>query len=334
MQKRIWITWERQRRSVELAKKFNCELFLIEYAGLLKYPKAIIKTLTILRSSRPNILFVQNPSMILAAFACIYKFVSKTTLIVDRHTTFLLTRKYMNTPKIIIFKLLHRFTIRHADLTIVTNDFLANLVSKLKGRPFVLPDKLPELSHSKELPLKGKRNILLISSFGMDEPIKEALESMRHLKQKDIFLYITGNYRKLDHSIYKEAPENVVFTDYLAEQDFSDMLFSVDAVMVLTTAEHCMLCGCYESVSAGKPLITSNKKVLREYFTCAVFVDNTPKDIADGIERVFDKLDILRQNVLKVKQELICEWEKHYICLENKISAVDTKAVSDSNLID
>lgn len=319
MQKRVWITWERQRRSLELAKKLGCDLYVMEYTGLMKYPKAILKTFGILRSTKPDILFVQNPSMILAAFACIYKFASQTTLIVDRHTTFLLTRKYRNTPKIIIFKLLHRFTIRHADLTIVTNEFLAGLVRRLNGRPFILPDKLPDLPNEKKLTLQGRRTVLLISSFGIDEPVREAIEAMRSFHSNDVFLYITGNYRKLDASITSSAPSNVVFTGYLDERTFIDMIYSVDAVMALTTADYTMLCGCYEAVSAGKPLITSDKKVLKEYFTAALFVDNTPKGIAAGIERIIANPEIYRENVARSKQKMLVEWEKQFRRLEYQL---------------
>jgi glycosyltransferase involved in cell wall biosynthesis len=321
LQKRVWITWERQRRSIELAKKFHCELFIIEDEGIMKYPLSLLKTVMILQRTKPDILFVQNPSMILATFACLYKLIRNVKVVVDRHTTFLLTRKYKNTPRIILFKLLHRFTIRKADLTIVTNDFLADLVQKLNGRSFVLPDKLPELSNDKQITFQGKRNILLISSFGIDEPIQEAIESMKSLIEEDTYLYITGNFKKLEKSIYEKVPRNVIFTGYLGEQQFIDTLFSVDAVMVLTTADHCMLCGCYESVAAEKPLITSEKKVLTEYFKGAVFVRNSPKEITVGIRELINNKDLYQSKIVKLKHELTSEWEKQFSDLEKQLAS-------------
>ncbi len=42
-----------------------------------------------------------------------------------------------------------------------------------------------------------------------------------------------------------------------------------------------------EAVSAGKPLITSNTKMLKNYFTKGtIFVDNTAKGIVEGIEKL------------------------------------------------
>ena len=116
-------------------------------------------------------------------------------------------------------------TIKNADMTIVSNKFLGRLVNKLGGKPFVLPDKLPDLVFTQKISLKGKKNILLPSSFGKDEPIKEVLDGIGHFEGQEIYLYITGNYKKLDESIAAQSPENVIFTGYLPEHDFINMLF-------------------------------------------------------------------------------------------------------------
>ena len=70
LKKRIWISWETQRRSIELAKKINCELYIIEAKGVMRYPISIFKTLLIIFKTKSDVLFVQNPTMILATVAC------------------------------------------------------------------------------------------------------------------------------------------------------------------------------------------------------------------------------------------------------------------------
>ena len=322
MHKRIWITWENQRRSIVLAKKFGCELHLIEEKGILRYPKSILKTLRIILNEKPHILFVQNPSMILAAFACICRIILRIPLVVDRHTTFLLNKKDWSSFKVFIFMVLHRFTIRHADITIVTNNFLATLVEDLQGKPFVLPDMIPELQYTRKEELKGKFNILLISSFASDEPIIEILEALSLFDKKDVKIYVTGNFNKLDKAILNTAPSNVIFTGFLDEQDYINMLFSVDAIMVLTTADACMLCGCYEAISAGKPLITSEKDVLMDYFTDAVFVENTVTGIAEGIRKVLERRSYHQERIIQLKARLVPEWEDSYHELERKINGL------------
>lgn len=321
MQKRVWITWETQRRSIELSKITGCKLYIIEYKGFFRYPASILKTINILRRTRPNVLFIQNPSMILASLVCIYKLFNKITLIIDRHTTFLLDKKYKNSPGIILFKLLNRFTIMVADLTIVTNSSLAKIIEKTGGLPYVLPDPLPEIKMNDKKKLQGKKNIFLISSFGIDEPINEVLKAAKEI-DKSIYIYISGNYAKLDKSLVQSAPSNIKFTGFLSELEFNTMLFSVDAVMVLTTADSCMLCGCYEAISVSKPLITSGKKDLKEYFTAAVFVNNKAKGISDGIKEVFANWDDYKQNTIFLKKKLSIQWNINFNAFESEVERI------------
>jgi len=316
---RIWITWEMQRRSIELAKKLNCTLYIIEEDGSFRYPKVIWRTIQILIKTRPEIVFVQNPSMILAAFACLYKILTGTPVVVDRHTTFLLDRVYPWTFRLIIFKLFHLFTIKWADLTIVTNEFLANIVSGMNGKPYILPDPLPNISMFNKCTLRGKMNILMISSFGVDEPISEVTKAMGSFNE-EVFLYVTGNDKKIDNKTKESAPPNVIFTGFLDDKDFVNMLFSVDAIMVLTTAESCMLCGCYEAVAAKKPLITSDKEELKKYFSGAVFVDNTALGIKHGIIEVKDNLDTHKKEIIALQNKLVDQWENQRLELERQLS--------------
>ena len=322
MQKRIWITWETQRRSIELARKFDCDLHIIEYKGIMRYPVSILRTISILYRKRPDILFVQNPSMILAALACVCKYIFRYFLVVDRHTTFLLDRDYKNTSWVFVFKLLSRLTIQYADITIVTNSLLADMVKGFGGTPAILPDPIPKLEGTGQVKLKGRYKILMISSFAIDEPVMEVLTAMNDLIRNEVYLYVTGNYNKLDENMRGKAPSNVVFTGFLDDQDYVNMLFSCDAIMVLTTASACMLCGCYEAVSAEKPLITSDKDVLKEYFTDAVFVDNTASGISAGITEIIENIELHRERIKYLKERLITQWEESYLHLDNMLSEV------------
>ena len=324
-QKRTWITWETQRRSLELARYFNCDLFIIVHQGRARLFKSILDTISVIRKEKPDLIFVQNPSMILATIVCIYSLVSSVPVVVDRHTTFLLSQKYKQNPWLlykpsrIIFRLLHRFTIKNACLTIVTNEFLANIVDKLGGRSYVLPDKLPQISEVEDIQLAGKRNILFITSFGHDEPILAVIESINQLTAEDVYVYITGKYQKLDSDLPQKVPKNVILTGFVTEEYFMALLRAADLVIVLTTADHCMLCGCYEAVAAKKPLITSDKDEMRSYFEGAVFVDNSPKDITKNIDRVLENLPEHRARVKKLGVKLDKNWLKMATGLESRL---------------
>lgn len=325
MSERVWISWETQRRSIELAKKFGCKLFIFDRDDILRYPIAFVGTLLILVFKRPKLLFVQNPSMFLSALACIYGMLTRTFVIVDRHTTFRLNKPHSGSFSIWLFMRLHYFTLKWADLTIVTNDFLADLVRKAEGRAFVLPDSLPEIKPSKKIELAKSRNMLMISSFGLDEPIYEVIEAIAGLEDEDVCLYISGNYKKLDAKLPDKTPDNIKFTGFLPDQDFIDLLFSVDAAMALTKSDYCMLCGCYEAISAEKPLITSKKKVLTEYFSNAIFVDSAVDDLRRGIRYLFEKIDIQREKCIRMKSELETSWNKRYDALEDLLKGIESR---------
>ncbi len=318
--KKIWITWETQRRSIELAKQFDCKLYIIEYSGLFRYVFSILKTLIICIKYKPEILFVQNPSMVLSFVACIYKLLTRTTLIVDRHSTFFHEKGKRGILSDTIFNLLNWFTIHYSTLTIVTNTFLAEIVKSLGGHPFVLPDKLPSFSCTKKIDLKGSVNILYIASFQSDEPLEEVIQAMKLITTNNIHLYITGNYILLDDVLIANAPQNLEFTGFLEEEEFVNMLFSVDIIIVLTKLDYCMLCGCYEAVAAEKPLITSKKKVLMDYFKGAEFVDNNSREIAEGILKITKNLDIYGNNIKLLKNKIIPNWEQMFKNLYGKIS--------------
>ncbi len=322
MEKRIWISWEKHRRSVELANRLKCELFIVEYCSFFRYPLSILKTISILIKEKPDILFVQNPSMLLAFIGCLYRCKKNKRTIVDRHSNFLFNKERYSWLYRVIFKTISILTIRYADITIITNSFLAALITKHGGNGFILPDRIPLLSPSQVLTLTGKKNILLISSFGSDEPIQLAIDAMRSLIDENIYLYVTGDYKKLDHEVIKSAPANVSFTGFLPEQEYIDMLYSVDVIMVLTNIDHCMLCGCYEAISARKPLITSNKKVLIEYFTGAYFVNNTVQDIAEGIKSTIAKINYYKENSIILKKELSSQWEEQFNKFEKTLSTL------------
>ncbi len=305
---RIWITWERQRRSIELAKSFRCHLYIMDYSGLLRYPMAILQTIWVILKERPRVLFVQNPSMILAALACIIKKLSGIPVIVDRHTTFRLGKEKGGSLRVWFFMRLHYFTLRSADLTIVTNRYLADLVEEAHGKTTILPDKLPEFGSVTPIQLKCEKNIVLVSSFGEDEPFTNIIHAAKRLEGSGICIHVTGDIKKADPLIRNEQIHSIKFTGFIPDEMYPAYLLSADAVMVLTTADHCMLCGCYEAVSLERPLITSRTRVLQDYFSGALFVENDSDQIYNAILEVLKNPDRYAASVRRVKKRIARSW--------------------------
>ena len=323
MSNKIWISWERQRRSVELAASLNCKLYILEYSGRFRYIKSIVKTFLILLKDKPTILFVQNPSMILACFSVLFlKLIFNIPVIVDRHTNFYLTRPPELTFREFIFHTLSFLSIRLADLTIVTNHDLAHVVRVQGGKSFVLTDKIPELKNINNVKSECKKqySVFFITSFANDEPVKEVFEACKLLEDQKIDFFVSGNYSKLDQNIINNLTHNVLLTGFLSEVEFVERLYSVDVVLVLTNIDYTLLCGCYEAVAANKPLVTTDTKVLKDLFEGAYFVNNDPRSIAHGISQVLTQIDLYSSKTKEMKKKISDNWNIAKSELETIIS--------------
>lgn len=318
---RLWITWEHQRRSTVLAEHFGCQLIEFCFEGRTRYIRSVGRTIAMLLKVRPAVLFVQNPSMLLAAVAVLWGMVSPTRVVVDRHSTFLLGRDDDKRLSLQIHRALSRFTIRFADLTIVTNEFLANLVRLGGGRAAILPDKLPEFGQSTKRSEHGRRRkVVFVSSFAPDEPLSEVLDAAAQADAYGVDVFITGKLSKLSKAVIDRAPANVIFTDYLSDEDYIALLRESDLILVLTTSDHTMLCGCYEAVAMERPLITSDFQVLRGYFEGAVFVDNSSAAILQAIVTPEAELATLRDRIRETRIRITASWSDEARLLQQAIA--------------
>lgn len=318
MHKRIWITWENQRRNRTLSTALNAELFQFDFKtnSLWRYLKSLTLTLTTFITKRPDVIFVQNPSLILAIFAVNYGRVARIPIIVDAHNAgvFPFDGKTWWGNKITYY------LFRCATLTIVTNKALSDFIMQKGGRTAILPDPIPEFDIIQApIALEGRANVLFICSFSSDEPYMEVIEAGR-LLSKDIFIYVTGRYKGDINELKEKIPENVVLTEYIPEDDFVRMLHSVDIVIDLTTREDCLVCGAYEAVAAERPLIVSATKALMQYFhKGTLYTQNNRTDIARQIEYALQNKEKLIQEIKELKNEITKEWASQKAKLETKL---------------
>ena len=97
------------------------------------------------------------------------------------------------------------------------------------------------------------------------------------------------------------------------------MLYSADAIIDLTTRENCLLCGAYEAVACGTPLILSNTKTLRNYFNSgSVYVDNTVESIQAGVEEMVANQLNMEAVMGALKGVLEADWQQRFQVLKNK----------------
>jgi len=317
---RIWITWETQRRNQNLAKAFNAQFIQFDYAAnwILRYLVLPFKTISAYKKTRPRLIFSQNPSLVLALLTILYGKFKGIKIIVDSHNAGI---RPLNGKKWIL-NVISNYIIRHADITIVTNDKLATLVKSKGGRPFVLPDRIPDFEGCPpdKLDLRGRFNVFFICTFSNDEPYRELIRAGK-LLDKNTVIYISGNPKNHMEKMKGEIPDNVVMTGYLPENEYIRMLFSCDLILDLTTREDCLVCGAYEALGMGKPMVLSDTKVNREYFRKGVlYTDNSARDTADKIAEAMMHIEELTISANELKKELMDGWEKMRAELEDMLT--------------
>jgi glycosyltransferase involved in cell wall biosynthesis len=182
------------------------------------------------------------------------------------------------------------------DLVIVTNQGHAKYLEDIGARAFICPDPLPVLDVSARATAPQDKSVLLICSFDDDEPYLMAFEAFKDLHAHGYRLWVSGNYRRA--GIDADRYPWVRFLGFLSEDDYRETLASCGVVMDLTLLENCLVCGAYEAISIGKPLILSDTRALRAYFgSASVLTANTPEAIAASVRDAFERLGPLGTQV-------------------------------------
>lgn len=321
-----WITWEDHRRSIGLARELGADYYNVKSnrTSFFRYLLKALKTVSLIYQYRKGLVVVQNPSRVLAALAGFMKLIFRFPLVVDRHSNFRLGKGLSMNPAIWFVILCSEFSLKVADLTVVTNDFLKNLVEKKKGRALVLHDKIPDIEPpQKKLDLPTGTNVLFVCTYAPDEPYNEVISAARHLPD-DCHIHITGNYCKTGLSPASPGiPPNVHLLGFVSSEDYEAYLFSCDVVMVLTTSEWVIVCGGYEAAAAQKPLITSNTDTLVEFYQGhAYHTEPTPEAIAEAISEVCSEIQAYKDRMFAFSMLERKQWERQWFCFLEQVSTL------------
>lgn len=298
-------------RSDGIAKQFDGRSYLVYYGFwgshpatiLLKYLFQSIKTLSILFSERPSVVFVMAPPIIACFPVSLYCLLTGNKFIIDSHTAAFFYKPWSK----ILF--LHKFFSRRALTTIVTNTFLQGLVDSWKANSTIVTDVPIGFPDPKRPDLKGKHNLTLVASFTPDEPFEPFLHAAANLPH--VQFYVTGDPSEYDQEILALATENVSFTGFRPRSDYVGLLLASDAVISLTTLDHTMQRGAYEAIYLGKPVVTSDTEILRENFgTGTVHVQATADSIFNGITEMIRQLSVYEEGALELRKSKHQNWNE------------------------
>ena len=307
----VWGTPDQGPRSRVMADKLGIEALFV-HARLprgawyvpIKYPIQAIQTMHGLFSRRPQVVFVQNPPLLAVLSVYAYCLLAKAGYIIDAHSEAFLARGWTAPPLWI-----KRFLARRAIATLITNEHLEQLVGGWGGQAMIIRDVPTTFTVGDHYPVGGKFNVALINTFSADEPLDAVLEAARALP--DVQFYVTGRIHSTASALVATAPANVCFTGFLAEAAYYALLNSVEAVMCLTSRDHTMQRGACEALSLGKPIITSNWAVLRQYFNKGtVHVDNTCEGIRQGVVQMKEDHNRFSIGIKELQLDQQREWEQ------------------------
>lgn len=325
----MFLTWERHQRTRSLVAHLGLTLREVVISGPRhrRYWGQIAATLRNLRLERPKLVFLQNPSLVLNVLVLGWRALTRArcVIVMDAHNEAV-------EPIIVTWgwwRALARWALRTADFTIVTNRFLAEKVVQQGGRPLVLPDPVPDAtpSDTPALILDAPLRLLVIATYAKDEPIEPILEAARTLQGRFEFQF-TGNFRKLPETVRASAPPNVKFLGFLAEADYWQHMRAAHAVLDFTLMEDCLVCGAYEAVAVGRPMVLSDTRALKEFFRSgAVYSSAEPAQIVAAVRRLRAEYEPLSGDVRALRTLLQTEWSACRTTAESAIiAAISRKA--------
>lgn len=292
----IWIDWGRHPRTRSLVRELGIELSEIVVPGgrFRRYLGSIRRTAQTIDRTRPRVVFATNPSIVLGFLLLLLRIRFRFVLVSDAHYA-----GVQSLTKLPGFQALLDFHNRHADLVVVTNPGHADRMRSIGARPYICPDPLPELepAGAPATPL-ADRSVFLICSFDVDEPYEAVFAAFESLRGEGFVLYVSGNYSKagIDPSRYPD----IRFLGYVSESEYNACLHTAALIMDLTVLENCLVCGAYEALVAGRPLVLSDSEALKSYFAGACkFTENSPEGIAAAVREAYESREELSRAALQ-----------------------------------
>jgi glycosyltransferase involved in cell wall biosynthesis len=268
-----------------------------------KYLSQTIKTLRILFAERPAVVFVMTPPVAACLPAWLYTRLTGAGYVIDAHTGAFLDARWRK----VLF--LHKWFSRGARTTIVTNEYMQDMVHAWGADAMIIRDVPVRFADPVPTALEGDCNMTLVCTFTRDEPIELFFRAAA--KVPEVRFHVTGNHRRADPAVIARKPDNVRLTGFLPDADYVGLLVASDAVMSLTTLDHTMQRGAYEAVYLGRPVITSDFELLRKHFCKgAVHVPNDADAIASGIREMRGALARYRAEVEELRRERLQDWAR------------------------
>lgn len=267
---------------------------VIKGSALKRYFFSILSTFSAIRSENPDVIFFQNPSLVLALFMVLTKPFHRKRLVMDAHNAAL---KPIEGKSELLNKLAY-WIVKKVDITIVTNSILSKKVTKYNGVPFILSDPIPIsiISNKNFEQVYPSPYVVFICTWAEDEPYDQVIEAAKMLENKNIVVRITGRPPVRIKS--QALGKNVSLEGFVSESKYIQLISGAALAIDLTTRPDCLVCGAYEAAAVGTPcLLTSNSCSIDLFTKGYLFTENDAKSIASKIDEGLNRSDELRSEL-------------------------------------
>lgn len=284
---------------------------------LVRYIKQWRETRVLLRDTDPSCILLMQPPVL--ALLAIYPYARAHHVLIggDLHTGVFSDPKWKWATRITLGIL------KRVGFCIVTNEELASRPRARRVETLVLDDLIEELQpdHSEfEDPklqrLENQRFVLVPLAYAHDEPLDAILETAR--RSPGQLFALTGS---APDKFMAVAPENVFFTGFVSNNDYLRLLSRAGAVLGLTVDEVTMQRAGYEALSMGTALITSETRVLKEYFAgAALLVRPWEGEFSRSLELFMTELEVWRARMFALRSLKLEEQVSRLTLLRERIS--------------
>lgn len=312
--KSVFIVWaNRSRRAETLAAELNGQIsfqYETNLTGLLTPIRYVVqswKTWRLLNQRQPEAVLVQSPPIfasLVVALWCELRSRSKPLgqcvhYAIDCHTSTFYSNKWRWALPVL------RILARRATVILYHNEGAKNILQNWKVRSVFLIDGVPSLSiPTSSIGSEGETRVAAITTLESEniEPIIELFAAARLLPQ--VTFYVTGDPQRALTKLLEQKPENVTLTGFLRGGNYTALLTNVDGLVILTKQPQDLSCAAYEAVAVAKPAVISNSANKHLFTRGFIYVNNTPEEIAAGIEKMLNEQEMLIPEVITMRAEL------------------------------
>ena len=253
----VFISWTRQNgRTADLANALGLSPEYVYRASRLglpgRYARQLRATRRLLKHTAPaRAALMLPPAPALLAFLDSRRR-RPERLVFDLHTGFFLDPKWAWSARPAL-RLMHYL----GGTAIVTGDHLRRECERAGVPAVVLHDAIGDA----DPPSEHAGFLLCPLSYANDEPVAEILAAAA--LTPEVEWRLTG---RAPDAVAAAAPANVVFTGFVSDDEYAELVRASLGVVALTTRAHTMQRAGYEAFSAGVPHITSDFPELRDFY--------------------------------------------------------------------